>query len=257
MTMRVDTEHFSPGAGWWGRGEWAKGDDVRTSLAMEILCKQREGLLPAAHAAKLTSLSLGSDAASYFALVDSILADRRFEEIEAKFASLAERMKEIEAKATGTAVRREETLCDSTSPFGWENIVADSPRWPGIETVEFRESEAFGRDLAGLSAHDKKRVVGTISAKAKLLVTDPGRAKKEFTQSYRFLLHGGLESSLTEISIGGTWWVILTVDDDPIFGRVILTLMRLVRQGGRKKAYHELAATLYPEQILEIRASEV
>ena len=181
-----------------------EGDDLRTSLAMEILCKQSEGFSPSAHATKLTSVSLGRDAASYFALVDSILADRRFEEIEAKFASLAERLRQIEAKAAGAAVRREETLRDTTSPFGWESIVADSPQWPGIETVEFRESEDFQRDLAGLSAHDKKLVVGTVSAKATLLITDPVRAKKDFTQSYRFLLHGGLESSLTEISIGGT-----------------------------------------------------
>ena len=79
-------------------------------------------------------------------------------------------------------------------------------------------------------------------------------AEKEFARPYRLVLRGGLESSLCEIRIGKDRMVILTVDDDPIFKRVVVTLMRIVPKSERNEAYDE--KMLYPTQVLDVQASE-
>jgi hypothetical protein len=62
---------------------------------------------------------------------------------------------------------------------------------------------------------------------------------------------------LYELPVGKDRRVILAVDDDPIFGQVIITLMRVVAKRGRKGAYDELAGLLYPGQVVDVQISEV
>jgi hypothetical protein len=50
--------------------------------------------------------------------------------------------------------------------------------------------------------------------------------------------------------------VILTVDDDPVFGQVIVTLMRVAPKSERKGAYDELAKLLYSGQVLDLQVSD-
>src|SRR5262249_49047352 len=120
----------------------------------------------------------------------------------------------------------------------------------------FRSMAAFEQDLEKLTTLQRRRSISAINVKCPLWLKDRDQAEKEFLRPYRFRLRGGLESSLYEIGVGKDRRVIVTVDDDPIFGRVIITLMRLVPQSERREAYGELARMLYPGQVLDVQTSE-
>jgi hypothetical protein len=128
------------------------------------------------------------------------------------------------------------------------------PAVPG--EIEFRSTAAFERDLQGLDSTARRRVIDAINSRSALWLEDRRKAEKLFFRPYRFLLRGDLESSLCEIRVGKERRVIMAVDDDPVFGRVIITLMRVVPKSQQEAAYVELGQRLYPGQILEIQATE-
>jgi hypothetical protein len=182
------------------------------------------------------------------------------ERLEVEIKDLAERVRKLEERTEGTAGRstRLRAAQGSSHPNPAEDpAIPERPSdWSAIESIEFRSVENFERDLEGLDAPERRRIIDAINAKSPLWVKDRRKAEKEFLRPYRFLLRGGLESSLYEIRVGRDRRVILAVDDDPIFGRVIVTLMRVVPKRERKTAYDELAKLLYPGQILEVQTSE-
>ena len=135
-------------------------------------------------------------------------------------------------------------------------IGSQREHWPDLETIEFRSVAAFERDLEELDAPERQRVIAAVNAKSSLWLKDRHKAEKEFLRPYLFRLRGGLESSLYEIPAGKARRVILAVDDDPIFGQVIVTLLRVVTKRARKAAYDELAELLYPGQVLEVLTLE-
>ena len=180
--------------------------------------------------------------------------------LESEMKDLSQRVSKLEARMKRTADRSPNPTPPESPPLShaiqgpaFQEQPAD---WPGIEAIEFRSVAAFERDLEGLDAPERRSVIDTINAKSSLWLKDRGKAEKEFLRPYRFLLRGRLESSLCEICIGMERRVILAVDDDPIFGRVIVTLMRIVTKHEQKAAYDELAKSLYPGQILEVQALE-
>jgi hypothetical protein len=166
----------------------------------------------------------------------------------------------LEARTKGPAARSSKSRPAGNSPQSRRGeggtIQAQPAVSPQIESIEFRSIAAFERDLDQLATLDRRRVIKTVNAKCQLWLKDRRKAETEFLRPCRFRLRGGLESSLCELPVGKERTVILTVDDDPIFGQVIITLMRLVPKGGRKAAYDELAKSLYPGQILEVQTSK-
>jgi hypothetical protein len=186
--------------------------------------------------------------------------DMGIKRLEVEIKDLSERVSKLEARTEGTAGRSSKSRAaeSPSQPHTPESpaIQEQPPEWPAIEAIEFRSIESFERDLEELEGPERQRVIDAINAKSTLWLKDRRKAEKEFLRPYRFLLRGGLESSLYEIRVGKERRVILTVDDDPIFGRVIVTLMRVLPKGERKAAYDELAKLLYPGQILEIQTLE-
>ena len=62
-------------------------------------------------------------------------------------------------------------------------------------------------------------------------------------------LKGGLSSSLYSLRAGRDLGLILAVDDDPIFGQILVTLFRVVRHGEVDRSYRSIAHLLYRNQI--------
>jgi len=62
---------------------------------------------------------------------------------------------------------------------------------------------------------------------------------------YIFNLKGGLDSSLYLVKVDEDNRMIATVDDDPIFDKVSLTLFRLVNNKDAERVYKEVGEELY------------
>ena len=180
--------------------------------------------------------------------------------LEAEIKELSRRLSKLEARKEGPTRRstRIEPIGSpphAHAPEGQATPDLPADR-PGPETIEFRSAAAFEQDLEGLDRPEQQRIVDAVNAKSALWLKDRRKAEKAFLRPYRFLLRGELESSLCEIRVGRERSVIMTVDDDPIFDQVIVTLMRVVPKSERKAAYLELAERLYPGQIVELQTPE-
>jgi len=204
-----------------------------------------------------TALDWEVHARSYVELLRRIHSEQRMERLKSELKALAERVHELEGHATKSSVRPSSTsrVVESTSsPFA--AVEAECEGWEEIEGIEFRSTEGFERDLAALPDAERDRVINAINAKSQLLVKDRTASAREFIRPYKILLHGGLESSMTEARVGRDLRVLLTLDDDPIFGQVIVTLLRVVRRGELKRAFDETVQLLYPNQLLDIQTPE-
>ena len=182
------------------------------------------------------------------------------ERLEVELKNLSERVRKLEAwtastvgnspKSRSPEVREHPRLAESPAI---QNQTSNSA---AIDTIEFHSVEHFERDLEELDALEKQIVINAINTKSPLWLNDRSKADKEFLRPYRFWLPGGLESSVCELRVGTDRTVIMAVDDDPIFGRVIVTLLRIVSKCARRTAYEELASLLYPGQTLEVQTTE-
>jgi hypothetical protein len=63
----------------------------------------------------------------------------------------------------------------------------------------------------------------------------------------------GYESSLYTLKVSYQLRLILSVDEDPIFGQVIFTLFRVVKHDDLDKAYRGVAESLYQDLLYRDR----
>jgi len=156
---------------------------------------------------------------------------------------------------------KRDVLYDPTRQQDPGRLESGPEEWPcdtrgDIEAIELRWTESYDRDLQNLTEAERDRVESTINVNSRLLIKDRAAAEKAFARPRRILLRGGLESSLCATKVGKNLSVLLTIDDDPVFGQVILTLLRVVRRGELKTAFEEVAKALYRDQRLEIETPE-
>src|SRR5262249_8438021 len=96
-----------------------------------------------------------------------------------------------------------------------------------------------------------------INQKCQLLLSDRKAFSRGLTQPCPANLANGFKSSLYAFKVSASLRVIFAVDDDPIFGQTLVTLLRVVRQQELSKAYQQTATALYqPEGLLRGQAEE-
>ena len=115
--------------------------------------------------------------------------------------------------------------------------------------ILIESTKKFEKDLRKLSEDQKAIVIKTINDCASLLPTQKAEVYQRLLR--RLPLPANLnnyESSLYRLRVR-LLRVILTVDEDPIFGQVIFTLFRVVKVQDFEKAYKGVAESLYQELL--------
>ncbi len=113
--------------------------------------------------------------------------------------------------------------------------------------IAFLEDRRFAADSSRLSTADRKRVHATIEKLAKAAVLNRASFRKNVQQPHRIRLSHKLESTLFVARIGLKLRLLFTLDDDPLFDRIMVTLFRLVKTDDVDKAYHQVAQSLYED----------
>jgi hypothetical protein len=111
----------------------------------------------------------------------------------------------------------------------------------------------FEKDLSILTEGEKERAIQEINHYAELF---PTQREKVYLQLHQLPLPSvldGYDSSLYILRISEALSVILTVDEDPIFGQVVFTLFRAVQYGNVDKAYKSVAEALYQDFLCQDR----
>lgn len=113
--------------------------------------------------------------------------------------------------------------------------------------VLIESTKSFEKDLDKLSKDEKTITVKKINDCTSLF---PDKKSDGYRKLRRIPLLSGLngyDSSLYTLKVSQKLRVILAVDEDPIFGRVIFTLFRVVKHDDLEKAYQGIAESLYQE----------
>jgi mRNA-degrading endonuclease RelE of RelBE toxin-antitoxin system len=100
-----------------------------------------------------------------------------------------------------------------------------------------------------LSPDDRARVLESLRCSYALLRDNP---RSFFAKAQRPLpihLKGGFSSSLYSLRVGRDIRLIMTVDDDPVFGQILVTLFRVVRHDEVDRSYRLIAHLLYRNRI--------
>lgn len=116
--------------------------------------------------------------------------------------------------------------------------------------ILIESTKDFEDDLSKLSEGERAEAVKKINDCASLFLTQ----KAEVYRKLRRLplsssTLNGYESSLYTLRVSQKLSLILTVDEDPIFGQVIFTLFRAVKHDDLDKAYQGIAESLYRELL--------
>lgn len=141
------------------------------------------------------------------------------------------------------------SLLEATSSLTNEPAVDRGPDEPsppaGAPELVFQSTEAFEADVARLAARERSRITDEINARSLLLLTDRDQFDRGISRPFAPRLARGLDSTLFVMRIDRDLRVIFALDDDPLFGRIALTLLRLVRRHGVDDAYREVVVDLY------------
>ena len=116
--------------------------------------------------------------------------------------------------------------------------------------LEFLTTEAFKKDLDQLEEPSRSRVVQSIDHRGQLAISHREDFHKGLMRPGVKKLAGGLDSSLYVMRVGKDLRVILALDDDPIFDRTMVTLLRVVKSDKAEDAYTKTARALYSERLL-------
>ncbi|MGF1937086.1 MAG: type II toxin-antitoxin system RelE family toxin [Nostoc sp. ChiQUE02] len=111
--------------------------------------------------------------------------------------------------------------------------------------VLIESTRSFEKDLGRLSEDEKTAAVKKINDCASLFPTKKGEVYRKLRRLPLSSDINGYESSLYTLRVSQKLRVILTVDEDPIFGQVIFTLFRVVKHDDLDKAYKGVAKSLY------------
>ena len=124
---------------------------------------------------------------------------------------------------------------------------ADKVRTQVVEqtTAEFR------KDWQRLSTPDRKQVRDSLNRTYELLHHDKRSFAARLQRPVVLRLTGGLGASLYSLRAGRDLRIILTIDDDPLFGRTLVTLFRAVRHDDLAGAYRSIAHALYAGELVQ------
>lgn len=111
--------------------------------------------------------------------------------------------------------------------------------------ILIESTSGFEKDIARLSEGDKKIVIQKINDCACFLPTQKAHLYHELLPLPTEL--NGYESSLYVLKTSQNLRVILTVDEDPIFGQTIFTLFRVIKDDEFDGVYKDLVASLYQD----------
>ncbi|MFN4777335.1 MAG: hypothetical protein ACK5VA_06590 [Pseudanabaena sp.] len=113
--------------------------------------------------------------------------------------------------------------------------------------ILIESTSRFEQDLSSMSEGEKDIAIQKINECAALF---PEHKINAYCKLSRLPLNiSGYDSSLYTMRISPESRIILAVDEDPIFGQVILTLFRVANRDDFNKAYQVVVESLYKDLL--------
>jgi mRNA-degrading endonuclease RelE of RelBE toxin-antitoxin system len=120
----------------------------------------------------------------------------------------------------------------------------------------FEATRDFETDLARLNETDRRSIINELNTQERFLLMEPEKFCGAAPRPHKVALREGLESTLYVLRTGREFRVIMTVDDDPIFQQIVITLFRVVRHEDTVTACREVADRLYQGWFKDLSEEE-
>lgn len=111
--------------------------------------------------------------------------------------------------------------------------------------AEFDITRHFEKDLKHFSKENKNRITDSINEYAPNFDIEQGDPTHHIYQPCKIQLPEGLDSSLYVLRVTPKIRVLLTIEDDPLFDRKLVTLIRVVNHDELDNAFNAVAESLY------------
>ncbi len=125
--------------------------------------------------------------------------------------------------------------------------------------ILIQSTKEFEQDLEAFSKPEQSNIIDKMNQDFQILLNDKDFLFKDenLAQLQTIKLTNDYDSSLYSLRINPKIRVILTIDDDPIFDRIIITLFRVVNSSEASEAYNSVVKSIYKDLILDKEEVEV
>jgi hypothetical protein len=121
--------------------------------------------------------------------------------------------------------------------------------------LQFEITSRFEKDLASFQKADERRIAASIDKYAGSFDPELGDQSDRIYRPHKVQLPPGMDSTLYVLRATPNIRVILAIDDDPLFDRKLVTLLRVVKHDEMDRAFRSIAESLYQHlRIAEGRA---
>lgn len=111
----------------------------------------------------------------------------------------------------------------------------------------FESTDIFEQEINLLDNKQHSVMVEKINTFFSPLLSNPEYFYRQLEQPLSFPLDNDYQSSLYLVQANDSLTVIFSLDEDPIFQRTIITLLRLINTNEKEKIYKEVGNLLYHE----------
>ncbi|MBD2694730.1 hypothetical protein [Anabaena catenula] len=113
--------------------------------------------------------------------------------------------------------------------------------------ILIESTKDFEKDLEQFTDTEKFRIIKEMNRYFELLSSENNSFYQNSEQLRNIKLNHSYDSTIYSLKINDQQRIILTIDDDPIFGCILVTLFRIVNAEDAQKAYNAIAEFIYQD----------
>jgi Txe/YoeB family toxin of Txe-Axe toxin-antitoxin module len=113
--------------------------------------------------------------------------------------------------------------------------------------ILIESTKDFEKDLEKFTDTEKFKIIKEMNRHFELLSSENNSFYQHSEQLRNIKLNHSYDSTIYSLKINAQQRIILTIDDDPIFGCILVTLFRIVQMEDAQKAYNAIAEFIYQD----------
>jgi hypothetical protein len=117
--------------------------------------------------------------------------------------------------------------------------------------ILIESTKDFEKDLEKFTDTEKFRIIKEMNRNFELISSENNSFYEHSEQLRNIKLNHDYDSTIFCLKINQEQRIILTIDDDPIFGCILITLFRLVNSEEAQQAYNAIAEFIYQDFTVE------
>ncbi|NET02388.1 MAG: hypothetical protein F6K62_09165 [Sphaerospermopsis sp. SIO1G2] len=117
--------------------------------------------------------------------------------------------------------------------------------------ILIESTKDFEKDLEQFTDAEKFKIIKEMNSNFELLSSNSNSFYEHSEQLRNIKLNHDYDSTIYCLKINNERRVILTIDDDPIFDCILITLFRLVEHKNAQQAYNAVAEIIYRDFTVE------